>query len=56
MRHSFALNLAGKSEGLWDMEYPADGQLLPDTPFWWSEQFRLLVGFEDEDGISEHPR
>lgn len=40
--------LAGKSEALWDMEYPADGQLLPDTPFWWSQHFRALVGFQDE--------
>lgn len=40
--------LAGKSEGLWDMEYPADGELLPDTPFWWSEHFRKLLGFRDE--------
>ena len=40
--------LAGKSEGLWDMEYPKDGKLLPDTPFWWSEHFRELVGFSNE--------
>ena len=40
--------LAGKSEALWDMEYPKDGKLLPDTPFWWSEQFRTLMGFHDE--------
>jgi PAS domain S-box-containing protein len=40
--------LAGKSEALWDMEYPKDGQLLPHTPFWWSEQFRKLLGFQDE--------
>src|SRR6516165_287125 len=41
--------LAGKSEALWDMEYPGDGQLLPSTPFWWSEQFRKLLGFQDEN-------
>jgi PAS domain S-box-containing protein len=40
--------LAGKSEALWDMEYPQDGRLLPDTPFWWSEHFRTLLGFRDE--------
>jgi hypothetical protein len=40
--------LAGKTEGLWDMEYPADGNLLSDTPFWWSERFRTLVGFFSE--------
>ena len=41
--------LAGKSEALWDMEYPKDGKVLPDTPFWWSEHFRKLVGFQDEN-------
>ena len=40
--------LAGKSEALWDMEYPKDGKLLPNTAFWWSEQFRTLLGFRDE--------
>ena len=43
--------LAGKTEGLWDMEYPSDGQLLSDTPFWWSERFRTLVGFSSEAGF-----
>jgi uncharacterized protein YoxC len=41
-------DLAGKTEGLWDMVYPADGQLLSDTPFWWSERFRTLLGFSSE--------
>src|SRR5262245_19485448 len=41
--------LAGKSEALWDMEYPKDGNVLPDTPFWWSEHFRKLLGFQDEN-------
>ncbi len=36
------------SEGLWDMEYPADGDIGPQTPFWWSDQFRQLVGYNDE--------
>ena len=40
--------LAGKSEGLWDMVYPDDGQVRPDTPFWWSEHFRELLGFQNE--------
>jgi PAS domain S-box-containing protein len=41
--------LAGKTEGLWDMQYPADGQLLPTTPFLWSERFRELLGFSSEN-------
>ncbi|MDE2501518.1 MAG: PAS domain-containing protein, partial [Burkholderiales bacterium] len=36
------------SEGLWDMVYPADGQIGPQTPFWWSDQFRRLLGYQDE--------
>jgi PAS domain-containing protein len=35
------------SEGLWDMVYPADGNLRPETPFWWSDQMRKLLGFQD---------
>jgi PAS domain-containing protein len=40
--------LAGKTEGLWDMEYPQNGELRPDTPFWWSEMFRKLLNFQNE--------
>lgn len=40
--------LAGKTEGLWDMEYPHDGNIRPDTPFWWSEMFRKLLNYRDE--------
>lgn len=34
-------------EGLWDMTYPADGVLDGQTPFWWSDQFRKLLGYKD---------
>jgi PAS domain S-box len=37
------------SEGLWDMEYPADGNLGPQTPFWWSGKTRTLLGYKDEN-------
>ncbi|GAB3443413.1 methyl-accepting chemotaxis protein [Massilia solisilvae] len=36
------------SEGLWDMVYPGDGNIGPQTPFWWSDQFRKLLGYSDE--------
>ena len=36
------------SDGLWDMEYPANGVIDGNTPFWWSDQFRKLVGYKDE--------
>jgi hypothetical protein len=41
-------DLVGKSEALWDMEYPKDGKILPQTPFLWSEHFRKLLRFQDE--------
>ena len=44
----FELVNASASEGLWDMAYPADGQLGPQTPFWWSDQMRKLLGYKDE--------
>lgn len=44
----FDLVNQSSSEGLWDMEYPADGEIGPETPFWWSDQFRKLLGYNDE--------
>ncbi len=43
----FDLVSKSSSEGLWDMTYPANGELLPETPFWWSDQFRQLLGYTD---------
>ena len=34
------------SDGLWDMEVVAGDPLNPRNPFWWSPQFRRLLGFE----------
>ena len=45
----FELVNRSASEGLWDMEYPADGAVGPQTPFWWSDQLRKLVGYKDEN-------
>lgn len=44
----FDLVNKSSSDGLWDMVYPEDGQLLPTSPFWWSEQFRVLLGYSSE--------
>jgi PAS domain S-box-containing protein len=43
----FRLVNESSTEGLWDMVYPADGQVLPDTPFWWSDRFRQMLGYSD---------
>lgn len=34
------------SDGLWDMEGIAGDRVNPKNPFWWSPQFRRLLGFE----------
>lgn len=37
------------SEGLWDMEVIAGDPVNPKNPFWWSDQFRALLGFSNEN-------
>nr|WP_122582460.1 PAS domain-containing protein [Pseudomonas viridiflava] len=41
------VNLAS-SEGLWDMEVVAGDPVNPKNRFWWSQQLRTLLGFNDE--------
>ena len=36
------------SDGLWDMEINPDDPSNPDNPFWWSDQFRRMLGFTSE--------
>lgn len=36
------------SDGLWDMEVIAGDPVNPNNPFWWSDQFRALLGFSSE--------
>lgn len=40
------------SDGLWDMEVIAGDPVNPRNPFWWSPQFRRLLGFES---VEEFP-
>lgn len=47
LRVRFDLVSKSSSDGLWDMEYPEDGNLDDNTPFWWSDQFRFLLGYKD---------
>lgn len=44
----FELGCRMLAEGLWDMEVTTDNPLNPDNAFWWSQQFRELLGFRDE--------
>ncbi len=39
-------------DGLWDMEVLAGDTVNPKNPFWWSDQFRRLLGFET---VAEFP-
>lgn len=42
----FELSREMLSDGLWDMEVIAGDPVNPKNPFWWSPQFRKLLGFE----------
>lgn len=42
----FELSREMLSDGLWDMEVIAGDPVNPRNPFWWSPQFRRLLGFE----------
>ncbi len=44
------LNLVTQTstEGLWDMTVPDDMVFSDDTPFWWADRFRQMVGYTNE--------
>lgn len=44
----FDLIRQATSDGLWDMETNQSNQTDANNPFWWSDQFRRLLGFRDE--------
>ncbi|MBF8693157.1 PAS domain-containing protein [Pseudomonas fulva] len=44
----FDLVNRASSEGLWDMEVVAGDPVNPRNRFWWSQQFREMLGFRDE--------
>uniref|UniRef100_UPI0030DABF9B methyl-accepting chemotaxis protein n=1 Tax=Pseudomonas sp. EA_15y_Pfl1_P101 TaxID=3088684 RepID=UPI0030DABF9B len=50
LTHSVRFDLVNRasSEGLWDMEVVAGDPINPKNRFWWSQQFRSLLGFNDE--------
>jgi PAS domain S-box-containing protein len=49
-RMTVRFNLVNRasSEGLWDMEVIAGDPVNPKNEFWWSDQFRAMLGFRDE--------
>lgn len=48
--HAVRFDLVNRasSEGLWDMEVVAGDPINPKNRFWWSQQFRNLLGYSDE--------
>ena len=48
LRGRFDLVTGGTSDGLWDMSVVAGDPINPANEFWWSTQFRALLGFASE--------
>ncbi|MCS0607673.1 EAL domain-containing protein [Massilia solisilvae] len=48
MQARFDLIRQATSDGLWDMEICSPDPIDGDNPFWWSDQFRRLLGYSDE--------
>ena len=44
----FDLIRLASGEGLWDMEVNQADPGNPSNPFWWSDQFRRMLGYRDE--------
>ena len=44
----FELINQASSVGLWDMTVIAGDPVNPKNEFWWSQQFRTMLGFTDE--------
>jgi PAS domain-containing protein len=44
----FELVNSASNDGLWDMSVIAGDPINPKNEFWWSDQFRKLLGYKDE--------
>lgn len=49
LKARFDLIRQATSDGLWDMETNQSDPTDANNPFWWSDQFRRLLGFRDEE-------
>ena len=45
----FDLAMDATTEGLWDMTMPEDLETKDDTPFWWSNNFRKMLDYQNEE-------
>jgi len=48
LQKRFDLTRRVSTDGLWDME-AVGGQVDASQPFWWSDPFRAMLGFQDEN-------
>ncbi len=48
MLQRFNLVTQTTTEGLWDMAVPESMVFADDTPFWWADRFRQMVGYTNE--------
>ncbi len=44
----FELVTKTTTEGLWDLEVPQDNNIHDNTPFFWADRFRHMLGYSDE--------
>ncbi len=44
----FELVTKTTTEGLWDLEIPKDNAINDETPFFWADRFRQMLGYQDE--------
>ena len=49
----FDLVNEASNEGLWDMSVIAGDPINPDNKFWWSNQFRKMLGYTDENDFPD---
>lgn len=49
LRDRYELMITASNIGLWDMTVEAGDPVNPDNEFWWSDHFRAMLGFTDEN-------
>ncbi|MEO1653541.1 MAG: PAS domain-containing protein, partial [Bacteroidota bacterium] len=49
----FELAADTTTEGLWDLKIPENQVLKDDTFFWWSDNFRRMLGFENQEDFPD---
>ncbi|HWH14465.1 MAG TPA: PAS domain-containing protein [Miltoncostaeaceae bacterium] len=53
LRDRVELLMSATADGLWDMEVVAGDPVNPANAFWWSDQFRHMLGFRDRQDFPD---